>query len=85
MEGRELGTRVPKVKGLPKGQSCMSQGNVVGHEGAEGTKLACCKAMWPRHKGAKGIRLACCKTMELGTGVPKAKGMPKAQSLHVAR
>ncbi|CAL2254071.1 unnamed protein product [Prunus armeniaca] len=39
-----------------------------------------------RHGGAEGdTEFACRKTMWLGTEVPKAKGIPKAQSLYVAR
>ncbi|CAL2254574.1 unnamed protein product [Prunus armeniaca] len=69
--GRKLGTRVPKVKWLPKAQGCMSQGEVARHEGSEGyTKLACLQGNVLRHGGAEGKRdaegdtkLACHKAM----------------------
>ncbi|CAL2271594.1 unnamed protein product [Prunus armeniaca] len=56
-----LGTKVPKAtqslcvaercgwarRCRREHKACVSQGNVIGHEGVEGnTKLACCKALW---------------------------------------
>ncbi|CAL2258554.1 unnamed protein product [Prunus armeniaca] len=62
----------------------MSQDNVRRHEGAEGIRLAYCKARCrryetcmsqgdvPRHEGAEGVKLACRKAMCVGMRVPKA-------------
>ncbi|CAL8083737.1 unnamed protein product [Prunus armeniaca] len=65
---------VPKVKGLPKAQSCISQGNGPRHEGGEGdTKLACLQDNVLRYGGVEGdTKVACRKAIWLGTRVPKA-------------
>ncbi|VVA38994.1 PREDICTED: K(+) efflux antiporter 3 [Prunus dulcis] len=43
MQTMELGSEVPKAKGMRKTQSL--HGNVPRHEGAEGIRIACCKTM----------------------------------------
>ncbi|PQQ15281.1 hypothetical protein Pyn_12680 [Prunus yedoensis var. nudiflora] len=80
-KGMCLGTGVPKSNELSKAQSlhvkrhkaCMSQGNVPRHGGAEGKWVT------------KGPKFTCRKAMYLGTEVPKANGLPNAQSLYVVR
>ncbi|VVA34672.1 Hypothetical predicted protein [Prunus dulcis] len=66
--------RVPKVKGLLKAQSCMSQGDVAGHEGAEGIRIECRKGDGPRHEGEHSdTKLACLQGDVLNHGGAKGK------------
>ncbi|KAI5344009.1 hypothetical protein L3X38_011886 [Prunus dulcis] len=75
----QCGTPLTLLRVMTCGNASLAKGDVAGHQGAEGIRIACRKAMGLGTRASKVTQsLHFCKAMCLDTGVPKVtQGMAR--------